>query len=502
MPRAKIKLPSPIFQIISIGLASLLLATLFLLALYFRLAWNYLIANLATTNRLQIIQEITDLKPSLEFNLFFALDPSIINPKANQPTVYQVLSSDLDKLTEIPTEIGLVSNYQPVSPSNINTFGDGFSSLAHLNREQTNMYWDSQIGAFLFKPVASLSKLKNCGPEPCDYALPNSQFQQYCRQTDCLRLAGKQLFFNNRLLAWPNDLAAKNVLSIHLGLIGDNWIIGFILGEETEEAIWLYWFNGQQFLPLVTDQTEFVINLQAGSYPGTLSFTGQFDDFLIVYGAYYSKIIHVYQQKFYDVSAFLPLTLTTRSFLPLAQQSLRAQSFYVCNYSPNSPRLLKLWRGDKGQIIGSVDLSRLLFTDLGVNRLLCLPAVDSEDLILFLQIGSTWEQWRLFDQGFEQNLGRQVTSKNINPSSREVLAAFAASLSINSDKTAEQAYQLSFSNNGQDFVSSSPQVWTPFSTSGRALYWRIEFLTDGNPYYSPWLADFSILNYELSPLED
>jgi len=418
----------------------------------------------------------------------------MINEILSEEEIFQ-----LDKIVELEEAAEKLSliPYQPVSPRLIRTFGDSFTSLSYIDRELTDMYWDSQVSAFVFPPRLSMKKTEDCGRESCGWPIQDSAWQGFCSEEACLERFDNNLFFANLPLSLPPEVDRDKIISLDIGGIGNDFLIGLVLGKEFDEEIWVYRFDGQKFYPLINNQTEFIWRLDSDRRGGRLGFGGQINNFFIVYGGYFGQIIHFNKDEFKDISVFFPLRLTTRGYYPMIQRSHRAHAFYVCNSNLNNISLIKFWHDKEGEIIGSVDLQSIALRNISAQRLLCLPGEDESDLTLLLQTQAGWQKWSLIDSGFNYQIIRQVMSNNVNASKQEIAGMMAADIDIRSPREPSETYQLFFANNSGEFLPAITGRWFALPTSGEELYWRIIFKTGDSPFYSPWFNSFNVLNYEI-----
>ncbi len=437
----------------------------------------------------------------------FILSLLLINWRTNlivRDILSEELEFQLDKVSELEAaQEQMVSMsqdppYQVSSPINVRTFGDIFSSLTHINREQTDMYWDTRIGSFLFPPRLTIEKKEACNQVACGYLFFEPNWQGYCNQSDCLEVIDNQLYLNDDFLALPTELADKNIRSLTLGGVADQWLIGLVLGADQDEEAWVYRFDGEFFKPLINQDTDWSFKITSNNLNGHLSFGGQIDDFLIFYGGYYGKIVRYYQGQFIDLSDFISLDISRRGNFPLIQKSDQTRSFYICNTILDQPSLVKLWQAKNGEVIGSVDLSRLVFSGESVSRVLCYPGQSGAHLTLIVLINQQWQKWYLTDNGFNNRIIRQIISNNINNSGQVVQAAKISNYNLKSEKTADESYQFFFSNDNQTYTPTRTNNWLVMADSNKELYWRIVFKVDNNdPYYSPWFNSLNIINYEI-----
>lgn len=393
-----------------------------------------------------------------------------------------------------------IGPYEPVSPRYVKSFGDIFSSLSHINRDLTDMYWDGQVGAFLFPPILSLKLVDECQGQPCDVAIFDRKWQGLCNDDGCLERIDNNLFYKNLPLDLPSKLAEKNILSLDIGGVGSDFYLGIVTGKTRDEQIFVYRFDGTNFDPIIDEKSEHNL-LTDDRKGGRMAFGGAPNDYLIVYAGYFSKVLRVRGDKIEDLSKFLPIRLTSRGFYPQVFYSPSSYSYYICNSDLANPSLVKIWMDRDYNIIGSADLRQIMFKS-SPDRLVCDYGSKGAHLDLHVLNNDVWQKWRFSDQGFKQDVVRQVVSQDIANSEFKVKGVYANSFNVVSELEGEDVYQLFFSNNNEDYLPALPDRWFALETSGNQLVWRMIFKTGDHPYYSPWFSDFRILNYELIPKED
>ncbi len=424
-----------------------------------------------------------------------------------QMTIESILSEEQlfqqDKIVELDTARDRIAqeNYVPSSPRLIRTFGDSFTGLSAIDRDLTDMYWDSQVSAFLFPPRISMQKLEDCVENACGYYIQDENWQGFCSGQDCLENDSNQLIYNGEALDLPEEISEERLISISLGAVGGDWYLGFILGEnEKDKEAFIYRFDGENYHPLINDSTELEFNIKGGRTSGNLSFGGSRNDLYIVYGGYFGQIKRLKNEsEIIDLDEFFNLRFTTNGFFPKIQSSAKSQAIYVCNTKLNRANILKLWKDREAEVIGAVDLKNLAFSDLSIQRLDCLPGDETFDLKILIKTREGWQKWGMIDSGFNNKIIRQVVSRDINASNRQVKAAIINSYSINSEKPWDDTFQLFFSTEKENYTPVLPGNWYKIEPPGDSLYWRVIFRNDmDNPYYSPWLNNFSVINYEIS----
>jgi hypothetical protein len=453
--------------------------------------------------------KISAFQATIIISLLFFIAYYLILNTYSQFMVEKILTDEelfqLDKkiqLIKASEKLPTIGPYEPASPKYIRTFGDIFSSLSHINRQLTDMYWDGQVGAFLLPPKLSLKVVENCDNQACNYNIHDRKWQGFCNQEACLERVDNNLFYDNLPLNLPQEFENENILSLDIGGVGGDFFLGFVLGQEFDEKLWVYRFDGNNFEAIIDDSSAGLEELSADRKGGRVAFGGINDDYLIAYTGYFSKILRIKGEEIEDLSEFLPLRLTSRGHYPQIVYSPSSYSYYICNTDLKNPSLVKIWFDKDKNIIGSVDLRQMMF-GTKARRLICDYGDKSSHLNLYvLNNNDLWQKWEFVDQGFDQEIVRQVISRNIQRDDLLVKGVFASSYNVNSEKSSDEAYQLFFSNNEEDYLPAVPGRWFELETEGSQLFWRIIFKTANHPYYSPWFSHFSSLNYEFIPEEE
>lgn len=416
----------------------------------------------------------------------------------SQFLVEKILSEEeifeLDKkiqLMQAKEKLALMVDYKPASPRFVNTFGDSFTSLSHIDRQKTDMYWDGQVGAFLFPPEISLEKLEECVDKPCGLGIQDEKWQSFCNSQGCLERIDNTLIYGSLPLALPSEIDNGDLLSLDISALGSDFYLGAILKTEDEKVskLSVYRFDGQNYFSILKDKT-----VSSERRLGRIALGGNPDDYFLAYTGYYGSLWRIKDGEVIDISQFFPLRVTTRDFYPQIYHSSYSRSFYLCNSSPGNPALIKFWYDQEGEMIGSADLRQLLF-DTAARRLICDFGEKNSDLNVHALISGIWQKWSLTDNGFAQDRIRQVISRNLNKREFPVKAAFASAYTVSPDVDIE-AYQLFFSNNQADYSPALFNKWLLFDSPGEEFYWRMIFKSSQDKYYSPWLSDFRTLHFE------
>ena len=322
-------------------------------------------------------------------------------PGSNPPVDQVVVSAQEAQTNFIP-----VFKEQLLSGT-MNSFGDTFSSLAYINQEETDMYWDSNVTAFTFPPLFKISEEKNCSTPDCGLSRAAVDPQSICLPAGCLRRDGdRRLFFKDKELQLPPALSDKTFSDITI-FSPDNktWLIGLVSGPDEAEQGWVYRFDGLSFSPLLTDQTEYQIKPRFQRGGGKIAFGGDKDDILVLYAGYDGAAFRIRGKNIEDVGNFFGLRVTDGGFQPqiFSIGSGNDKNFYVCSLTENKPKVIKIWNKDALNSGGVIDLSPLLFkNDWRPESILCAVSdIKNHKLTVASKTAGVYQLRVLEDKGFD-----------------------------------------------------------------------------------------------------
>lgn len=414
------------------------------------------------------------------------------------------------------------SNTPAVGSSGLlNSFGDSFSGLSYINRDQTNMNWDENVTAFTFPPLYSFEKvaegvnnLLGASPlSPRDSISSNSINQSSVLN---LKVINNELYYRGHKLLLPPELQSENILNINVNLIGSRWLVGIVTGKTYDERGWVYFFDGstQNFSPLITATTAEKIKPKFERSGGEISFGGTEDNFLIVYGGYDGHALYYYQGTLSDVSRFFGLRVSAGGFKPqiVSRDNSRGTVFYICSPTEGQPKLIKFWPKQAGELIGSLDFSPLIFSNSsGILSADC--EADQTGVLMKIKKGEgaqgangansgTLETWRFIDNGFDNSRDREVVSADLGQNrGRIISSALVADLTIACDGIKQNGApnsraEIFLANRQDEWKKIKPYEWVEFSNPTTSLFWRATFKAEpGYPDYSPWFDSINDLNY-------
>lgn len=371
------------------------------------------------------------------------------------------------------------SNVQTI----LNSFGDGFSGLAFIDREKTTMNWDENTTAFTFPPIYNFTK-------------ENRLINSNVASDNSLKVLNNKLYYFDKKINLPAELSKENILNIKVSLVGNTWLVGIVTGKDFDERGWAYSFNGKDFTPIITSTSKQKIEPKFGRLGGSVTFGGSSDNFLIIYGGYDAHVLYYYKGAVTDISSFLNLRLSDGGFTPqiISRENSRGTLFYICSQTEGKPKFIKFWPKQKGVFMGSFDFTPLIFNNLGVSSASC-EFQDNDILINLKKNDGSLETWRFADQGFDNSQDREVTSLDLGQNrSAKIKSAIISEMHLASD---DNMFEVFFTNSGNTWQKIKPYVWQEFSTPNNSLFWRATFKAEPNsPDYSPWFDDINRLDYK------
>jgi hypothetical protein len=441
-----------------------------------------------------------------------------------------------------PTLVSSVASEPSGEPAGtFESFSDGFSGQGHIDLNQTDLYLDYNVTAFSFPPVYDLKKMTT--PLVSSTPAISPANSKLClgggANALCLSRQANKLYLNNKVLAWPPELAQENILQVTAQLLSNarenRWIVGVVTGQAHDEQGWVYFFNGRDFSPVITATTTLQIKPLYDHLGGRIYFGGDLDDFLILYSAYDGRAFYYHNGSLSDVSRFFSLRVADGGFPAqiLRTTNKRGSVFYICSQGTPKFKLLKLWSRQPGELIGALDFSYLLSGegaptvgcsfDTGGSLQLGFKATSSvattSSAVATSSAATSSEAWLFTDYGFDDSQARQVTSKDIwEVPGQDVLAAEFNRLSVYTDGMASSwssatttvvttttavtpaaapKYQLFLANQPNNWQEALPNNWYRFSQPTTSLYWRAVFPAEpGDSDYSPWFDSLNELLFK------
>lgn len=455
----------------------------------------------SATSTLETIEETpaatsTSVVPPIENDIANSNTPPSL-PVSSEPAI-----SEIKKETPAPVvKSEFIPPVREQVIGRLSSFGDGFSSLAYINQDQSNMFWDENVTAFSFPPVYQLKKQRDCSEDGCGLSRDGTYPQSLCLAAGCLRQGDNQrLFFKDKELKLPSPLSEQKINNITLFALEDSWLLGFVSGEEAEEQGWVYRFDGKNFLPLITNETTYQIKPRYQRGGGQIAFGGSADDFLVLYPGYDSQAYRFRGDSVEDVSKFFGLRVTNGGFLAQIFKVGVGQKavFYVCSLTENNPKIIKVWSKDTKISGGALDLSPVLFRgDWQPGNIFCAWDFENNQLNVSSRNRGVDELWSFKDMGFDNSRPYQIISINLNRKTQEKVTA-AALIDFDWPATlgrGNAGTQLYLANIANNWEKSLPYVWHNFTRSGQSLYWRLVWPAGGDAFSSPWVDSINRLDY-------
>lgn len=374
------------------------------------------------------------------------------------------------------------------------SFGDTFSSDAHLDLNQTDMFLDKKTTSLSFKPLFSIVKEKSCTSSTCDIAKQElilfSNTEEKCLKDVCLAVRDKKIFFKETLLETPQELTGQNIKSINISLLEKKWLVSFIVSDNRDETVYAYLFDGKKFLPLANNSGPLVLKTKFGLGSGYVAAGGLDDDFLLVYFGYESYAFQVSGNLIKDVSEKFGIRLADNGFIPhiVRLEENGFPTWYIISLTENKFKLIKLWQNNTPSIEGIIDLSELIREKIPGKITAYL--VSDNKIKLITQRAADFNLYSFTDQGFDNSHDYIVTSKDVNGSKKNILAVLIKEIVITPEKM-----EFYFSDNAEKFTESHLGEVTQFAGTGDKLLWRLKFLKSNNSSYSPWFGGINYLDY-------
>lgn len=389
-------------------------------------------------------------------------------------------------------------------------FSDLFSSFAWLNKASTTLFLDESTTALVFPPLYEFL------PSYEGVPTKNENNNEFCLNSSgsqkCLKISGKILYFNNKKISLPSELAKENILKITAGTLETKWLVGVVTGRSFDERGFVYFFNGETFSPIITKNTEQKIEPQHGRKGGGIYFGGKDDDFLILYSGYDGRAFYYHVGKLKNISNFFGLRVTSEGFAAkiLRADNSRGSVFYVCSETENKPKLIKIWSSQPGELMGSLDFSPLLFKDSRSSLAASCRLLSSNqplEIGISSQTENSTEDFIFTDHGFDNSQSRKVVSVNLEQTknnlepekTKKILAAKIGAIELNSADASDFHFYFSGKpgDGGQDWQETSPGHWSKIDNPSGGIYWRAVFTNyPGDSNYSPWFNTLNSLEYK------
>lgn len=241
-------------------------------------------------------------------------------------------------------------------------------------------------------------------------------------------------------------------------------------------------------------------------YPGTLSFGGDENDFLAVYGAYEGLAFRVRDNDqslmITDYSNLVGIRVMNGGFAPRIirvpaisyQSSVVSYSWYVWSATERNPKLIKLFENNVGAIIGAADFSPSLF---GSGVVFASFAASRSGSLVARVVSEGGEEsfWNFTDLGFDTSISREAVSVNLSVAPAAVRRASIAEVD-----------PMEVGGSARFFLSNDGIVWVPVRVGdeivfpnehGTQLLWKATFTPETfsgmpTPFLSRIKLDYKI----------
>lgn len=386
-------------------------------------------------------------------------------------------------------------------------FGDHYVNNLAINTSRSNFYFDDITTAFMFKPDykwldKGLCLDSYCGLEPVDWHFPGSGEKEYCLGKNCLGLKANELFFKDKPLSYPKDVSGKEIKSVSIYPLNNDWLVGFVFEDDSLERGLVYRFNGKEFINL--DPGNKLSFVSRENFKGAVfGFGGDSENFLVIYGGYDILAYQLSAGKIFDISRFLGLRVSDGGFSPLAYKKTSGEEtiWYLCSLDENKPRLIKLWQNKSASIKGSLALTEVLLKDKeGADSAWC-RLDESNNLEVLIRRKNSLYKKSLEDNGFVQLDKYSLFSKNLLQVEGQAEQATFNSLLACDDKGCDasvlnNSLSFSVSGNGQDYFSAKLAKEIKFPDKSPGMYYQLQ--TEGKStykHYSPWIDGLTDISY-------
>lgn len=360
------------------------------------------------------------------------------------------------------------------------SFGDNFSSSAHLNEEKTNLVLDNFANALSFPPLYDVSVSGLCSNESCDFPAEE--------------IITKDGDFYRLINIYPKDLEGRKIVFSALYELEEKEVAVFIVLEGAEERVYAYFYNpgvsrSTSFVPILGPDSNLILKTQYGRGGGKIAVGGSDNNFIILYIGYEGLALNYQDEKISNISRFFGLRISDGGFTPyiIKQGSGNNSLWYVLSLDADKFKFFKLWQNGTNDIAGIYDLSLELEAQLSTwqsfyakKRTEISFITEDEILIDFV------------DEGFDNKKNRQALSLDLAKGRGLVARARLSDFYFSGN------CQLEVSNNGDDFFAFKNKREIIFKELGKSLFWRVNCPKSSDQEYSPWLDNINSLDYLIS----
>lgn len=385
-------------------------------------------------------------------------------------------------------------------------YGDHFVNDLAIDKKRTNFYYDNISTAFTFLPDYVWENIGTCSDKYCGldasvWHFPASDEEEYCLSSGCLRRQGKELFFNNRPLDFPSELANWEIKNVSLYPLANSWLVGFVGGEGKAERGLAYQFDGQSFSNLDPDN-RFPFVSDPDFIGARIGFGGSDDNFLVMYGGYYFSAYQVRNGQKRDVSRFFGLRVADGGFAPLALKKEEGGEtiWYVCSLEGSEPRLIKLWQNSSDSIKGALSFSKTILETQEKADLAWCRLDENNNLEVIIGRNNQYYHRRFIDNGFIQKDSVLLTNNIISKNRQINTATFSNLLACDNkgcdNSVLNNSITFSLSGDGENFFAGELDKEIKFPDKSQGIYFSLQAKSEvGNQHYSPWIDGLTAISY-------
>lgn len=346
-----------------------------------------------------------------------------------------------------------------------NTFSEPFFNDYSVDAANTNLILDTNVTAMTFKPLYELKDEKKCSDSSCGLEKTSED------------ISGK--------IGVPAELAGKTIKNITFNKLGNNWIVGFVVGEGNQEIGYAYLYDGNTLKPLITNNTNQRIGTKYGYGGGSISAGGSDNQFIIFYSGY-EGIAYLYNNGVWqDLSQYFGLRVTKSGFEAkiIKGGDGKDATWYVCAEDGAKSKLIKLWQNDTDLIQGAIDLSTVLKN----QPARCFYKSNRE-----INIVSNYNLQVFKDKGFDNSHAYYYQSNNINSyTGKKVVKIYFLSTFVNA---ASNSYSFLVSADKKSWQTVSEKEIILDNKNLETAYLKAKF-SAGNSEYSPWFGGLDNIFY-------
>jgi len=387
------------------------------------------------------------------------------------------------------------------------SFFNNFVSASSIDNTKTTLYRDKTAVAIFFPPDYGWQSADDSTVAQSKNDLNIFHFNNFtgpynderCLGNNCLKQQDNSLYYNGQHLNLPAAINSQDVIAVTIGAISNRWLIGLTLKDGTKYQGQVFYFDGQNFSPL----------LSAGTTPGPISsvysglfgFGGEANDFLVIYGGYEGKAYRVRGSNLTDISQFFPIRVMDGGFKAEAIKTVNRNevNWYVFSLTSGRPWLMKLWQNGTSDIVGEAVFKDFISasTQSAAFKLL---AISANQISLLAKItNDNADSWQVFtDRGFKNEApGTLVFTPIANNGVASPMSIKKIAISdLGLDQTSASLAQFSFSADGSNWQNIPSGKNIDFTSPViRYFFLKVAFPAFQDKFYSPFLTSVSFDYY-------